>query len=340
MNNDGKSHNHPRRQWHRRLPGSLHSDALHSGLRSGSRAVRHWFENAGIRAVIWLLHRIPYRWRVPFGGWLFSRLIAPLAGYRRRIRANLDLVVPDLEEAEKARLVRDVPRNIGRTVTELYSPNDFLAVARRIQITGPGLAALEQAHAQGRPAILVSGHFGNYDAVRAALLHRGHRIGGLYRPMNNRLFNAHYVATISRIGSPLFDRGRRGLGQMMRFLRGGGTLAILLDQRMNHGVPLRFFGHPAWTALSAAELALKYDAELIPCYAIRRPDGMTFDVELEAPLPHTDAETMTQALNDSLEAQVRAHMDQWFWLHNRWKIPVHLQTHDQNHGHLPMEEAP
>ncbi|WP_296763507.1 lauroyl acyltransferase [Sediminimonas sp.] len=292
------------------------------------RALRHWVENALIRATVWLLHRIPYRWRVPFGGWVFAHIIAPVAGYRRRIRANLELVMPDLDEAEKARLVREVPRNIGRTVTELYSPDEFLAIARRTQITGPGLAALERAQHHGRPAILVSGHFGNYDAIRAGLLHRGHRIGGLYRAMNNRRFNAHYVATISRIGTPLFERGRRGLAEMMRFLRGGGTLAILIDQRMGKGAPLRFFGRTAWTALSAADLALKYDAALIPCYAIRRPDGMTFDVVLEAPLPHSDAETMTQALNDSLEAQVRAHMDQWFWLHKRWKLPKRARGRD------------
>jgi len=308
MNNGGNSHKPARKR-------------RHGPLRRALRAARHRTENVGIRSVIWLLHRIPYHWRVPLGGWVFSRLVAPLAGYRRRIRANLELVVPDLDAAEKARLTRDVPRNIGRTVTELYSPDDFLAVAQRMQIAGPGLAALEQARATGRPAILVSGHFGNYDAIRAGLLHRGHRIGGLYRPMNNRLFNAHYVETISRIGTPLFDRGRRGLGEMMRFLRGGGTLAILIDQRMGKGAPLRFFGRTAWTALSAAELALKYDAALVPCYAIRRPDGVTFDVVLEEPVAHSDAETMTQALNDSLEARVRAHMDQWFWLHKRWKMP-------------------
>ena len=107
------------------------------------RAVRHWIEDAGIRATVWLLHRIPYRWRVPFGGWVFANVIAPVAGYRRRIRANLDLVLPDLPAPEKARLVREVPRNIGRTVAELYSPDDFLAVAHATRITGPGLAALE-----------------------------------------------------------------------------------------------------------------------------------------------------------------------------------------------------
>ena len=40
---------------------------------------------------------------------------------------------------------------------------------------------------------------------------------------------------------------------------------------------------------------------------------------VEAPVPHSDAETMTQALNDALERQIRAHMEQWLWVHRRWK---------------------
>ena len=105
---------------------------------------------------------------------------------------------------------------------------------------------------------------------------------------------------------------------MLRFLRGGGMLGLVIDQYMEHGVPLDFLGKPAPTALSAAEIALKYNAVMVPGYAIRQPDGLSFHVHLEAPVPHTDAVTMTQALNDSLSEQVRAHMDQWFWLHQRW----------------------
>ena len=75
----------------------------------------------------------------------------------------------------------------------------------------------------------------------------------------------------------------------------------------------------ARTALSAAELALKYDALLVPTYAVRRPDGLTFDIIVEPPIPHGSAKAMTQALNDSLETLVRQHMDQWFWVHRRWK---------------------
>ena len=58
---------------------------------------------------------------------------------------------------------------------------------------------------------------------------------------------------------------------------------------------------------------------ILPTYGIRRPDG-GFDLRVEAPIPHSTPEAMTQALNDSLEAQVRAHMDQWLWTHRRWKM--------------------
>ena len=56
-----------------------------------------------------------------------------------------------------------------------------------------------------------------------------------------------------------------------------------------------------------------------PTYAIRQPDGLSFEIIVEPPIPHGTPEAMTQALNDSLEALVRKHLDQWFWIHRRWK---------------------
>ncbi|MEF9606081.1 lauroyl acyltransferase, partial [Paracoccus sp. PXZ] len=52
---------------------------------------------------------------------------------------------------------------------------------------------------------------------------------------------------------------------------------------------------------------------------VRQPDGLSFRVEVGEPVPHSDAATMMQALNDDLERLVRAHMEQWFWVHRRWK---------------------
>lgn len=286
---------------------------------NGPASLRHRLQDRVLRGLIGALLRLPYRWRVPLCGWVMARLIAPLAGYRRRIRDNLALVLPDLPPSEVRRLCLRVPDNVGRTVIEIYSGAEFIAHAVSHPLTGAGVGALEEAHRAGRPVILVTGHFGNYDASRAALIARGFRVGALYMPMANPGFNAHYVEAIGRIGTPLFPRGRKGMADMVRFLRAGGMLGMLVDHHMKHGERLGFFGHEALTATSAADLALKYDAALVPTYAVRRPDGLSFDIIVEAPIPKGTAAEMTQALNDSLESLVRRHLDQWFWIHRRWK---------------------
>ena len=279
----------------------------------------HYLQDRLFRALIWLLLRLPYRWRVPLCGWVVSRLIAPLAGYRKRIRDNLALVMPELPPEQVEQIVRAVPDNVGRTLIEIYSGPEFIARAASLPLTGAGVEALEAAFKAKRPVILVTAHFGNYDATRAALIARGYPVGALYMNMSNRHFNDHYVKAISGIGTPLFARGRQGMGQMVKFLRSGGMLGMLTDQHMKSGALLPFFGHEALTALSAAELALKYDAICVPIYAVRQADGLNFQIIVEKPIPPSDPLEMTQQLSNSLEALVRQHLGQWFWVHRRWK---------------------
>ncbi|GAB1363607.1 hypothetical protein MASR1M32_28430 [Rhodobacter sp.] len=84
-------------------------------------SLRHWLQDRFLRGLIWVLMCLPYRWRVPLCGWTVSHLVAPAAGYRKRIRDNLAHVLPDLPADEVARIVRKVPDNVGRTIIEIYS---------------------------------------------------------------------------------------------------------------------------------------------------------------------------------------------------------------------------
>lgn len=274
--------------------------------------------NALFVAVMRIVQRMPYEKRIPAAGRMVAG-VAPLLGFRRKIRDNLALACPDLPLEEVHRLEREVPDSLGRMLAEIYSGEEFVARVRDLPIEGPGAEVLEQAHLEHRPVVLAAGHFGNYDAWRAALTGRGYRVGAIYRPMNNPLFNEQYVTTISAIAEPLFARSRKGLGEMMKFLRGGGMVAFGFDQYFNKGAELSFFGLPARTPLSAAEMALKMKADLVPIYAIRQPDGLSFRIFADAPVPVSDAETMTQELNDRLEEMILKHMEQWLWIHRRWK---------------------
>ncbi|MDU9003581.1 lysophospholipid acyltransferase family protein [Sedimentitalea todarodis] len=281
--------------------------------------VKYYTANLFLRALIGGFKLIPYPQRIRAMGWLVARVMAPLAGFDRRVRDNLILTCPDLAESEVRHLCRAVPNNAGRSLIELYSGQSFIDHATAAEIGGPGLAALQEAREAGRPVILMTGHFGNYDAARAKLISMGFEMGALYRRMANPYFNEHYLRTISTIGTPLFEQGRRGMIEMVRHLKQGGIIAIVGDLHVQEGVDLDFFGQPAITSIVPAELALKQDAALIPVYAIRKPDGLNFQIVMHEPIAHSDPVTMTQEINDGLEDLIRDHMDQWFWIHRRWK---------------------
>lgn len=275
-------------------------------------------QNLVVRGVIGLALALPYRWRVPLVGGLMRRIVGPLAGYKARARDNLAMIWPDLPVPQRHAIADQALDNAGRTLIENYSTAEFTARQANLSPIGPGVAALQSARAAHRAVILVSGHFGNYEAARAALVAQGLQIGGLYRPMSNRYFNAHYVRTMEAFGGPIFAQGRAGTAGFVRHLKAGGLLVLLFDQHAA-GEPIDFLGKPALTALSAAELALRYNADLIPFYGTRNPDGLTFTVELESPIPHSTPLAMTTALTRSLESRVRANPGQWFWIHRRWK---------------------
>jgi KDO2-lipid IV(A) lauroyltransferase len=285
---------------------------------SKANLLADWLTDRIFRILLAVLLRLSFDRRRDYCGWFVSRIVAPLAGYRMRIRTNLNLIYPDMPTPEVERMTRAVPDSIGRTLIEIYSGKEFIARIANTPLSGPGVDALQEAHASNRPVLLVTGHIGNYDAIRAALILRGYRVGGLYRPMSNRYFNPHYVKAISKIGTPMFARGRKGLAEMIRFLKGGGMVGVVLDQHMKDGEPLQFIGKEAMTSLSVANMALRYGALVVPTYGLRRADG-NFDLIVEAPIEHGDPIAMTQALNDNLEKQIRSHADQWLWTHRRWR---------------------
>ena len=169
---------------------------------------RHWCVNAVLVSLIRIALLLPYAWRVRFFGAALRRAIGPIAGYRTAALANLHQIFPDMLETERAEIARASLDNAGRTFIENYSAQDFPARLAQNPIAGPGWAAFQTAAATGQPVILATGHYGNYEATRAALAGKGFAVGGLYRDMRNPYFNAHYVKTMENFGGPVFAQGR------------------------------------------------------------------------------------------------------------------------------------
>lgn len=245
-----------------------------------------WITDRVLRGAIWCALRLPLRARLWLMGRLIRNVVAPVAGYRDRAMDNLAHVWPDMDVLDRRRLADLVADNAGRTMIDNYDVTGLMRRMAKAEISGDGLAAVEQARIEGRPVLFVTGHFGNFEAPRAALVARGYRIGGLYRPMSNPYFNAHYAANMHALSDPVFEQGRRGTMGLIRHIREGGMGVLLFDVYDSAGVPIDFMGQPAPTLTSAADIALKTGALLVPFFGIRKADGISFDAVFELSLIH------------------------------------------------------
>lgn len=271
-----------------------------------------------VGGAIWIGRRVPSGLQSGLAH-LLSR--SAFAQHKSRAREHLAYIWPDMTLPERRTIAQASVQNIVQGTFEIADSNRLRARAALWEPTGPGLEALVAARSTGRAAILVTGHFGNWEAARAALAVRGHEIGGLYRPLNNGFLEDRWKSILSGLSGPVFARGRTGLRGLLRYLKDGGAAVILPDQFVRDGTMLDFLGQPAPTSLAAAELALRFDAPLIPFYGIRRAHD--FEIVLEAPIAPTSPEEMMQSFNDSLAERIRATPDQWLWTHRRWKPGRH-----------------
>lgn len=259
---------------------------------------------------------LPWRSRLAFGAWL-GRGLVRLPRFRRRIEANLAHVMPNLDAPARAGVARQVGDTFGRSFLETFALARFRREGGWTPATGPGVAAFLEAAEARRGVLLVTGHIGQWEAGRAWMKSVGVDCAGLYRPLNNVRLNRIYERNLIE-GGPMFPKNARGLRGLVAHVAKGGVAAILTDQYDRRGKPFDFVGRTAPTTTFAADLALRYRLTLIPSYGLRDRDGFHVAFVLEEPIPHTTPEAMTQAINDSLAAQVRANPGQYFWLHLRW----------------------
>jgi KDO2-lipid IV(A) lauroyltransferase len=294
------------------------TDNAHTETASAGTFVQ-WLQDMVLRALIGGMNRLPYALRIRGTGAVVARVIGPLAGYRRRAMAHLAAIYPDMDKSARSDLATRMLDNFGRTLMENYANRDFAAQLAQTEPRGDGLAAVQQAQAAGRPIIFLTAHFGNFEAPRHVLTRGGASIGGLYRPMANAYVDAHYRETMTSWGGPVFAQGKRGTRGFARHIKSGGMGTLLFDVHVYGAPAINFLGCPALTSLAAAEMALRFDALLVPYFGIRQPDGLSFDVVVESPIPHSDPLRMMTEATTRLEARIKDNPEQWFWVHRRWK---------------------
>ncbi|MEM7641914.1 MAG: lysophospholipid acyltransferase family protein [Pseudomonadota bacterium] len=280
------------------------------------RDVIHRIEAFALRALLAILSPFPMAVRRAVIGWIAGMLVR-LPAIGGRATRNLALVWPHMPAPERRALTLAVGRNTGRTLAGVWCNDAMEREFAHLTLDGPGLPVLRAAKAEGRGAILLSGHFGQWEVIRHALRREGMETGAIYRPNNNPHYNPLFRDGLRMAGEPIVPRGPAGLRDLMRHLQAGGFMAFLMDQHVYEGVPIPFLGVPARTSLAPADLALRFDIPLVPCFAPWEAGGLRLIVE--TPISPSDPETMMRDFNDRLSSWVTRYPSQWHWLHRRWK---------------------
>jgi len=238
---------------------------------------------------------------------------------RSRVRSGLNIVYPNLSEKEINFITKEVGRNTALTLSELLMNDDYKRRKKLISANGNGFDALKEAKANGQGAIIVSAHFGQWEAIRHHLADNNMETGALYRKNNNPFYERVFLRSIKHGGLPIIARGGKGNITMVRHLRKGGFLALLVDQDSHSGKPIKFLGQTARTTTTPAEMALRYNLPLVPVFAVRQSNRRDIELYYEEPIKHTDPIKMTTEINHRIGERIRKNPEQWYWLHNRWK---------------------
>jgi KDO2-lipid IV(A) lauroyltransferase len=297
-----------------------------------SRPVTRWrrlqfaAETLLVRGLLALLRRLGPVRASNFGG-AVARAIGPKLPVSRVAERNLRLAMPELDAAARKRVIRGVWDNLGRTAAELphvagFGPSE----------SGPGWEAVGDGFVPAMavrpgPILFLSGHIGNWEILPAFAATYGIRLATFYRAAANpdvdRIIVGLRRAVVGE-SVPQFAKGAPGARGALAFLRGGGRLGMLVDQKMNDGIAVPFFGHSAMTAPAAAAFALRFRCPVVIAF-VQRIGPARFRVVCVPPLdlPETgdrqvDIATLTAEINRRLEGWIRVHPESWLWLHRRW----------------------
>ncbi len=273
------------------------------------------------RILFALLRLLPLTWASGLGGWL-GRTLGPRLSASERARENLRAVFPKMTEAEVAVTIRGMWDNLLRTAFEcphinrmrLYEDNRFEVV---------GAENIDHLRDDGKPGIFFSGHFANWELMPLSTAQRGQPAHLVYRAPNNPAVDWLFRQRMPW-DAELIPKGPTGARQLLRVLKNGDHVGMLVDQKMNDGINVPFFGRDAMTAPALAKLALKFQCPVVPI-RVERLGGAKFRITLFEPLELPDSgdrqadvlALMTQ-VNELFETWIRQRPEQWLWLHRRW----------------------
>ena len=308
---------------------------------NGSRAYSGFYkflEYCFVRCALCFLRILPVRVAYFLGekiGWICWML---MSGRRTTVKENLRIVQRWIDQQEQPSILPEIAN--GKTIdtatkevfcrssANLLSSFSFAALSfekRHPLVEFENLEVLKDAVDRGHGVVLLMAHMGPWEIVSSFAGHFTHNevkapLGAIYRTLNNDYMEKWYRSQRERQGMQLFKR-KAGLLEVFKFMKSGGILALLADQRVNTGENVEFFGEPALTTplvgvlakrakASVVSLTLKYDR------SCKLKAGFRL-VDFEKANSREDFAKLT---NQELEKVLTSDTTSGFWFHKRFKM--------------------
>ncbi len=290
-----------------------------------SKKFRYRLEYFLVLFIKFFLNLFPYRTDIFFGS-LIGEIAYLIIPKRKKITLqNLSRCFRDKDQKNLKKIARSTYRNIGKSLTEyiLFPKLNKKKILNLVEIQGEEL--FDSALKEKKGAVLVTGHFGSWELMGAALRQKGYPIDFLVGEQHNLLVDNLMNRHREMMGIGIIKMGVATRG-VIKALRKNRFIAMLSDQDAGRdGTIVNFFGYPASTPRGPAAFCLKTDAPMIMGFIIRLDNKkqkiifQKIEKEEKTGDKEKDINRLTQAYTSLLEDYVKKYPDHWYWLHRRWK---------------------
>jgi KDO2-lipid IV(A) lauroyltransferase len=260
-------------------------------------------------------------------GEIIGKYFGPLFRKKTIAKKNILIAFPNLNEKSINEMIERMWKNIGRIFGEYIHINKFSIIdQKKIKIVFANKKNFEMLKKNNKPVVFFSGHFANFELMAKCLQELGFNIGAIYRPLNNIFLNPIMEFIRKKYICPIqIEKGSNGTKKLIKHISTNSPLALMIDQRLSSSIRVPFFNQPATTTTTPAQLAIKYDALLVPVF-LKRLEKTNFEFFIEEPLIinrtsdyDKDIFNITQIMNKKIEEFIKRDPAHWLWSHDRWK---------------------
>ena len=239
---------------------------------------------------------------------------------KKTIEKNLRIFLKNNSQFNEKKIISEMWKNYGKTFIEYIYLNQLRKNNSHINLIGEENLSLILK--DKKPVIFISGHFANFELMSMEITKRDIKLATIYRPLNNIFLNP-FMEYLRKtfVCKNQIKKGINGVRDAINFIKNDHSIALMIDQRVSEGHKINLFNEDALTTTLPAQLALKFQLNIVPVFIERKNDD-TFNIEFKRPINSKNFQnkiSLSNELNKVLEQMIIKNPSQWIWTHDRWK---------------------